>query len=353
MLENVSKIINERILHEESSNEFKELISESFDENFELIDRRQNNMFDLFSEDTTVDLDKINNGFTSEDPFDDNYKVELNSDLTDDDLTDLESEKAYDDNYSSAYDHDLETNNLLDKEVAYSDNQRTPVDISGYSAESAGLFNENYYAEDEMGKGFQGQSEGSKDLKGFEECGDPTGTDGNAYKVKMFFESDEVPDGEQIETKSDQDGGPTIDQYDKAADNGQETIEQPDNITEMLFEADGDDSISTEQLLAEPGDASPDQGGSAMFFESEDEDKKDDDEKKEDDSDDEIESAEDDEIKDVEDDESEDDSDDDKEKTKKEKKEECGCDDDEECEHCKDDDKKEDKKEEAKSFFFD
>jgi len=337
MLENVSKIINERILHEESSNEFKELISESFDENFELIDRRQNNMFDLFSEDTTVDLDKINNGFTSEDPFDDNYKVELNSDLTDDDLTDLESEKAYDDNFSSAYDHDLETNNLLDKEVAYSDNQRTPVDISGYSAESAGLFNENYYAECDENKSkldmfFEGNELPTPDGEKL----DANGNNDTTQSMSMFFE-DEIPDGEQIETKSDQDGGPTIDQYDKAADDGKETIEQPDNITEMLFENDDD---TLDECNTKFDDSMP------MYFESKDE---------EDEDDDEVESGDDDEIKDVEDDESEDDSDDDKEKTKKEKKEECGCDDDEECEHCKDDDKKDkkDKKEEAKSFFFD
>ena len=341
MLENVSKIINDRILQEESSEEFRELISESFaDENIEFIDRSKSNMLDLFSEDTMVDLDKINSGFTSEEPFDDNYKVELNSDLTDDDLTDLQSEKAFDDNYSSAYDHDLETNNLLDKEVAYSDNQRTPVDISGYSAESSGLFNENYYAEEGGKWGNETGLKITKTAGGFEDNGGtyPTSMffeDGeeiseNDLKEKDMFFEDEIPDGEQIETKSDQDGGPTIDQYDLAADDGKETIEQPDNITEMMFECGGyDDTNET----------------SSMFFESKDEDDDDDDKDDKKKKDDDVEDAEDDEPKeDLDDDDDDEDDDDDKEDKKKkdDDKEECDCG---ECEECK--------KKAAKEFFFD
>lgn len=134
----------------------------------------------------------------------------------------------------------------------------------------------------------------------------------------MFFE-DEIPDGEQIETKSDQDGGPTIDQYDLAADNGKDTIKQPDNITtEMMFECGDecealvpptDPAGSGEQLLATDGKGNGLQNGLQMFFESDDEDDDDDKEDK---------------------------------KKKDDDKEECDCG---ECEECK--------KKAAKEFFFD
>lgn len=299
-------------------------------------------MFDIFGEETKVDLITDNN-LTKSDAFDDNYHVQLNPDITDDDLTPLQNIDAFDDKYKAEYDHDLTTDNLLNKEVAYSDNQRTPVDITGYSAESSGLFNENYYAEEEGnsnlkdGEGELSDSDneigGSMFFEGNEEVGageekkfvsNPIAADeckefGDSNTIDMFFEDDELTDIDNDSIDAGGDDMSTIEQPERA-DADQTTMGEP-TVTQMIFETSDDECDGCECDDEDDDDKKKD---------------KDDDDKKKDkdDDDDEVDNADDDEPDkaseklDDKDDEDKDDKDDDE-----------------------DDDDKEDKK--KSSYFFD
>ena len=263
MLEKVSAIINERLKIQEGSDEFKQLISESFsDDNVEFIkDRSKIKMFDIFGEETKVDL-VTDNTLTKSDAFDDNYHVQLNPDITDDDLTPLQNIDAFDDKYEAKYDHDLTTDNLLDKEVAYSDNQRTPVDITGYSAESSGLFNENYYAEEEenveANLGKSATEEGSSKLDDtpamFFENSELDDNTNSKIKLEcgpeddelaMFFEDDELTDIDNDSIDAGGDDMSTIEQPERA-DADQTTMGEP-TVTQMMFEAADDECEECEE----------------------------------------------------------------------------------------------------------
>lgn len=147
MLKDVTQRINARIQAEEDILTFRDLISEDATNIDNILDAPIKNYnesgddnmlrddFDFLFEDTQTDAELQT--FLQDETFPaDNASWGYRSDMADSDLTKLQSSTDYNDNYSFNYTSDSLPNTNLNKETNYSDNQHTPVDITGFSNES-------------------------------------------------------------------------------------------------------------------------------------------------------------------------------------------------------------------------
>ena len=148
MLKGVSSTINNRILNEESQEDFLLAISEDehigfLDEDVEGVQNLNENgdelsMLDqdnyLLGEDTEYGDPDLTTSFQDETDADDDCEYDGDSDINAD--TALDDEVDYDDNFETDYVSDTLPNSLLDKEETYSDNQTKPVDLDAYIDES-------------------------------------------------------------------------------------------------------------------------------------------------------------------------------------------------------------------------